>query len=130
MNAAQPLFPDVRLDTVAGRLREVRAQWEALGVTRVQVFGSVARGEAGEASDIDLLIDFTPTSPRGLLDLMRARAVFERALGRRVDVVTQAALRPRCAATSWPTPSTCRTSRSACRPRTGRNAGAGGCSTC
>ncbi|GAA5439365.1 hypothetical protein Dcae01_00864 [Deinococcus caeni] len=94
MNAAQPLFPDVRLDTVAGRLREVRAQWEALGVTRVQVFGSVARGEAGEASDIDLLIDFTPTSPRGLLDLMRARAVFERALGRRVDVVTQAALRP------------------------------------
>ncbi|MFC6749327.1 nucleotidyltransferase family protein [Deinococcus aquaticus] len=103
MNAAQPLFPDVRLETVAGRLREVRAQWEALGVTRVRVFGSVARGEAGEASDIDLLIDFAPGEARGLLDLMRAREVCERALARRVDVVTEAALRPRCAARFWPT---------------------------
>lgn len=94
MNAAQPLFPDVRLDTVAGRLRAAQPQWEATGVTRVRVFGSVARGEAGEASDIDLLIDFAPGVPRGLLDLMRAREVFERALGRRVDVVTEAALRP------------------------------------
>ncbi|MFT2721003.1 HepT-like ribonuclease domain-containing protein [Deinococcus sp. A31D244] len=94
MNAAQPLFPDVRLETVAGRLREVRAQWEALGVTRVRVFGSVARGEAGEASDIDLLIDFAPGEARGLLDLMRVREVCERALARRVDVVTEAALRP------------------------------------
>ncbi|GGS34812.1 HepT-like ribonuclease domain-containing protein [Deinococcus knuensis] len=93
MNAAQPLFPDVRLETVAARLRAAQAQWEALGVTRVQVFGSVARGEAGEASDIDLLIDFAPGVPRGLLDLMRAREVFERALSRRVDVVTGAALR-------------------------------------
>ncbi|WP_216328877.1 HepT-like ribonuclease domain-containing protein [Deinococcus aestuarii] len=89
-----PLFPDLRLPTVAGVLREAQAQWRAVGVTRVRVFGSVARGEAGEASDIDLLVDFAPGRAVGLLDLMRARAVFEDLLRRRVDVMTEGALRP------------------------------------
>ncbi|UBV42683.1 DUF86 domain-containing protein [Deinococcus taeanensis] len=92
--AAEPLFPDLRLPTIAAALRDARPLWTALGVTRVRVFGSVARGEAGTNSDIDLLVDFLPNGPRGLLDLMRARDVFEGVLNRRVDVLTEAALRP------------------------------------
>ena len=62
------------------------------GVGRVRVFGSAARGEAGEASDVDLLIDVdgptTPWFPGGLV------ADLETLLGRRVDVVEPAGLRP------------------------------------
>ena len=62
------------------------------GAHNIRVFGSVARGEAGPASDIDLLIDVGPTTsawfPAGLiLDL-------EDVLGHRVEIVTEKALNP------------------------------------
>jgi predicted nucleotidyltransferase len=62
------------------------------GVTRVRIFGSVARGEATPESDIDLLVETGPETsawfPAGLiLDL-------EQLLGRRVEVVTERALNP------------------------------------
>ncbi len=95
VTGTEPLFPEaLRLSTIAAALRGTQPLWAGLGVVRVRVFGSVARGEATPASDIDLLVDFDPSAPRGLLDLMRAREVFEAALGRRVDVVTPGALRP------------------------------------
>jgi uncharacterized protein len=56
----------------------------------VRVFGSVARGEAGEDSDVDLLVSTTtktsPWFPSALV------AELEQLLGRRVDVVTEAGL--------------------------------------
>ena len=60
------------------------------GVTRVRVFGSVARGEARPSSDVDLLVevgpDTSPWFPGGLVvDL-------EDLLGRRVQVVTERGL--------------------------------------
>ena len=72
-------------------LRQHRAEWRALGVAQVQVFGSVARGEAGEGSDVDVLVEFA--GPAGLLSQVRAVWLFERLLGRRTDVVTAAALK-------------------------------------
>ena len=62
------------------------------GVRNVRVFGSVARGEAGPDSDIDLLVQVGPTTsswfPAGLiLDL-------EDLLGCRVEVVTDRGLNP------------------------------------
>ena len=55
------------------------------GVRRIWVFGSVARGEAGPASDVDFLIEVgpqhSPFFPGGLV------ADLEALLGRRVDVV-------------------------------------------
>ena len=61
------------------------------GVKAVRVFGSVARGEAGSDSDVDLLIEVggetTPWFPGGLV------AELEQLLGRRVDVVEADALR-------------------------------------
>ena len=60
------------------------------GAHNVRVFGSVARGEATPASDIDLLVQAGPETsswfPVGLIDDL------ETLLGRRVDVVTEAAL--------------------------------------
>jgi uncharacterized protein len=62
------------------------------GAYNIRVFGSVARGEAGPESDIDILIDVGTTTsswfPAGLiLDL-------EDLLGRRVEVITEKALNP------------------------------------
>jgi uncharacterized protein len=62
------------------------------GAYNIRVFGSVARGEAGPESDIDILIDVGSTTsswfPAGLiLDL-------EDLLGRRVEVITEKALNP------------------------------------
>ncbi|WP_104989948.1 HepT-like ribonuclease domain-containing protein [Deinococcus sp. NW-56] len=92
--AAPPpsLFPDLRLPTIATVLRDGETAWRAAGVSRVRVFGSVARGEADSSADIDLLLDFGEEV--GLLGLMRAKAVFEDLLGRRVDVLTEGGLHP------------------------------------
>lgn len=60
------------------------------GVTSIRVFGSFARGEARQDSDLDLLIEAgprrTPFFPGGLL------ADLESALGRPVDVVEEKGL--------------------------------------
>ncbi|HEV2386426.1 MAG TPA: nucleotidyltransferase family protein [Candidatus Acidoferrales bacterium] len=63
------------------------------GARNVRVFGSVARGEADEASDIDFLVEME--AGRSLLDLGGLQAELEAALGRRVDVVTEKGLKAR-----------------------------------
>lgn len=80
------------LATVLSLIREREGEWRALDVTRVRVFGSVARQEAGAESDVDVLLDLAPGA--GLLTLARAREFFERLLGRRTDAVTESALKP------------------------------------
>ena len=63
------------------------------GARDVRVFGSMARGEAGEESDVDLLVEAGPHRtfffPGGFI------ADLQDLLGRDVDVVTEAALHPR-----------------------------------
>lgn len=60
---------------------------------RIAVFGSVARGEAGLGSDLDLLVDFEPGA--SLLDHVGLFQDLEELLGVGVDVVARSALRPR-----------------------------------
>ena len=62
------------------------------GVTGVKLFGSLARGEGGEDSDVDLLVTLAPgTSALALGGLLLDA---QELLGRRVDVVTEASLHP------------------------------------
>ena len=86
----------VQTDVPAGEARDGDAVWarraeivrvaERHGARNVRLFGSVARGDAGPASDVDLLVDVgsspSPWFPAGLI------ADLEELLGRRVDVVT------------------------------------------
>ncbi|MGO9122208.1 MAG: nucleotidyltransferase family protein [Desulfomonilaceae bacterium] len=60
------------------------------GAHNIRVFGSVARGEADESSDIDLLVDME--SDRSLLDVTAFVADIRDVLGRRVDVVSEKGL--------------------------------------
>lgn len=63
------------------------------GARNVRVFGSVARGEEGARSDIDLIVDLE--EGRSLLDQVRLRRALSEALGVEVDVVTSGGLRER-----------------------------------
>jgi len=63
------------------------------GARNVRVFGSVARGEADEASDVDFLVEMEPG--RSLFDLGGLQAELEAMLGCHVDVVTEKGLKPR-----------------------------------
>ena len=57
------------------------------GVLNIRIFGSAARGEATEDSDIDMLVEMEPN--RSLLDLSDLHTDMEVLLGRKVDIVTE-----------------------------------------
>jgi predicted nucleotidyltransferase len=63
------------------------------GVRRIALFGSTARGEAQDASDLDVLVEFEgdPT----FLSFMGLKVFLEDHVGRKVDLVTPDALKPR-----------------------------------
>ena len=63
------------------------------GAVSVRLFGSVARGEDVEGSDLDFVVELEPG--RSLLDLGGLQAELERVLGCAVDVVTVKGLRER-----------------------------------
>jgi uncharacterized protein len=86
-----------QLGSQASKLRRRRRRLldaaESHGVSRVRVFGSLARGEAKAASDIDLLVDLKPG--RTLLDLAAFRREASEILDLPVDVATADMLKER-----------------------------------
>ncbi|MGQ0605321.1 MAG: nucleotidyltransferase family protein [Anaerolineales bacterium] len=76
-------------------LAQHQADLARLGVKSLAVFGSVARGEARSDSDVDVLVEFVG---RATFDgYMQIKFFLEGLLGRRVDLVTRRALKPRLA---------------------------------
>ena len=63
------------------------------GAYNVRIFGSAARGDEREDSDVDFLVDIEPG--RSLLDLGGLLMDLQELLGRKVDVVTEKGLRRR-----------------------------------
>ncbi len=64
----------------------------AHGASDVRVFGSLARGEAGPRSDLDLLVRME--DGRSLLDLIGLWQDLRELLGRKVDVISEGGLSP------------------------------------
>lgn len=101
VRAGEPSAPGTsvrgQLGPRARALRHHRRQLldaaRARGVGRVRVFGSLARGEALPASDVDLLVDLEPG--RTLLDLAAFRREAHEILGMPVDVATPDMLKDR-----------------------------------
>jgi hypothetical protein len=74
-------------------LRSLKAELrERYHVESIALFGSYARGEQGEGSDIDVLVEFG--SGADLFDFVGLSQYLEEKLGSGVDVVPEAALRP------------------------------------
>ena len=80
------------LDLLMAHREQIRSLCRKYGVRSLQVFGSVARGEGEEGSDVDLLVRFS--RPVGLLHLVRLERELSEVLGVRVDLVTERALSP------------------------------------
>lgn len=81
-----PILDEVR--AVAPRLKDALRPF---GVSRVAVFGSVARREDGPDSDVDLIIDIERTV--GLFSLLRMQGIAQEILGRNVDLVVRSSLK-------------------------------------
>ncbi|MCC6765746.1 MAG: nucleotidyltransferase family protein [Deltaproteobacteria bacterium] len=80
------------VDLLARHRPEILRLAEAHGARNVRLFGSAARGEAGDESDIDVLVTMEPG--RSLLDLVGLSQDLEQLLGRQVDVVSDRGLSP------------------------------------
>ena len=78
------------MESINGKIAPILS---AYGVTYAAIFGSFARGEEKEGSDLDLLI--TLARPIGVFALARMKRELGEAVGREVDVVTTNALSPR-----------------------------------
>lgn len=76
-------------------LADHRDELRAMGVERLSLFGSVARDEAGEGSDVDLLVEFTPGAPIGIFEFLGVQETLASLLGAEVDLATPASLHPR-----------------------------------
>ncbi len=69
-------------------LREHEAEIRARGVTRLRLFGSMARGDAGPASDVDLLADIDRRIKFSLVELAGLQRFLDDLLGRETHVGT------------------------------------------
>jgi predicted nucleotidyltransferase len=81
-------------DDVLLILSEHRAElYQQFGVKSLAIFGSTARNEATQTSDVDLLVEFD--RPTGYFGLIRLQNHLEQMLGRPVDIGTPNSLKPR-----------------------------------
>lgn len=78
--------------TVSSLAERIKPVLRRYGVTRAGVFGSYARGDAGEGSDLDLLVELPPGS--SLLDLVGLQLELSDLLGIEVDANTYKAIHP------------------------------------
>jgi predicted nucleotidyltransferase len=73
-------------DEVIAKLKAHEAELKAAGIVRLAVFGSVARGENSEQSDVDLLAEFDKTRRYTLLTMGRLENRLADLLGTKVDL--------------------------------------------
>ena len=78
-------------DEAIAKLKRHKAELRQLGVQHLYLFGSTARGEAGEDSDVDLFFDYEK-GKLGLFELMDVKEQTSRILGRKADIMTRDSL--------------------------------------
>jgi len=79
-------------DAVLGVVQRHADELRALGVRRLALFGSAARGEATADSDLDFVVELAPKTFDAYMD---TKLLLEKLFGRRVDLVLADAIKPR-----------------------------------
>jgi uncharacterized protein len=82
-----------RREEMLSALRDARPLLDAFGVAHVSLFGSFARDEARQDSDVDVLGEFA--RPIGMFDFVWLQRELGERFGRKVELITRAALKPR-----------------------------------
>ena len=81
----------MKRDEAIGRLKAHEAELKRLGVERLYLFGSTARGDETESSDVDLFFDYEK-GKFGLFELMDVKEYAAGILGRPTDIMTRDSL--------------------------------------
>src|SRR5690348_17101719 len=81
----------MKCEDAIARLKDHETELRQLGVEHLYLFGSTARGEAREDSDVDLFFDYE-RGKLGLYELMDVKEQTSRILGRKADVMTRDSL--------------------------------------
>lgn len=84
----------MKRDEAIRRLQQHEADLKRLGVEHLYMFGSTARGEARDDSDVDLFFDHEK-GKLGLFELMDVKERAASILGRKTDIMTRNSLHPR-----------------------------------
>jgi predicted nucleotidyltransferase len=84
----------MRRDDAIRLLKEHEAEFRALGVRALSLFGSTVRNEATSASDVDLLVDFEEDRRITLFGLSEIKFLAADVLGATADIALQRDLRP------------------------------------
>ncbi len=79
-------------ERILKKLSENRQLLKTYGIKDIRLFGSVARGEAGAGSDVDLLVEFESSAHIGMFEFSRLRRELSHLLGCEVDLATPNAL--------------------------------------
>ncbi|MEK7754215.1 MAG: nucleotidyltransferase domain-containing protein [Acidobacteriota bacterium] len=82
------------LTDVLETLRTHESELRRLGVSHAAVFGSLARGEAGADSDIDVLVELDEDRPMGIFEYARLKLHINQILDGAGDVVNRRTLKP------------------------------------
>jgi len=82
-------------DEVIRCLRAHEAELRRLGIVQLSLFGSVARGEAGPESDVDLAAQFDRNRPFGMFQFVDLQQRLGDLLGVKVDLVGEPIAKPR-----------------------------------
>jgi predicted nucleotidyltransferase len=80
-------------EIIGSQRQQILALAAKYGAFNIRIFGSVARGQADDKSDVDFLVDMEPG--RSLFDMGGLLYDLQQLLGRNIDVVTTAGLRSR-----------------------------------
>jgi hypothetical protein len=81
-------------DALVARLRAYSDEILEQGVVSLVIFGSRARGDERQDSDLDVLIDYDPERPFTLYDIVRVERLLQRLTSLDVHVATRDAFRP------------------------------------
>jgi predicted nucleotidyltransferase len=84
----------MRRDEVIEQLKQHEADIRALGAASLYLYGSHARDEAREDSDVDLFFDRDPNKRISLMELIELKFLAEQILGTEVDIGTRTSLHP------------------------------------
>jgi len=76
------------------KLRPFATALKARGATSLYLFGSTARNQAEDKSDLDLFLDYDPRSRFNAFDLVAAKRLLQRGLGVDIDLTTRDGLHP------------------------------------
>ena len=84
----------MRREEIIARIRKHAEAIRAEGATELYLFGSAARDEMGEKSDVDVFVDYDPERRFSLLNLSGIHLIVMEELGREVDITTKDSLHP------------------------------------